>query len=641
MTKPQASVLVRLMVAAFVVVALTCSGAVGSARPSRVVGFVRVDQLGFAPGETKVAYLLASAPVRGAAYVVVDEAGRTALHGRAGVTSGRWNARYPAVHPLDLTPLYAPGTYRIRFEGSVHAVSPPFRIGNPASLFGPRIADAVAFFQAQRDGADVIPGPLARRRAHLHDRGAVVYAWPRYRSAGGDVILGRSLQRIARPVDLEGGWMDAGDFLKLTHTTAYAEVLLLAARRTLGDGAPAALAAETRFGLRWLDKAWDGRRRVLYLQVGIGSGNKRGTFIGDHDAWRLPQKDDSLGGARNRFLRNRPAFRANAPGQRVPPNLAGRVAASFALAAQLDAEANPARAQAELATAASVFASAKTRNVHQGDVVTALPHAFYPESSWRDDLELAAAELALAGQALGDPRQDDWLHAAADWARTYLAREAGRDTLNLYDTSAVAHADLVRAIRAAGRPAGLAVSEAKLLADLSAQLRRGLDRASHDPFGAGAVYDDFDAAPHTFGLVVTARLYDDLTSGNRYEAFATSQRGWALGANAWGASLQIGVGRSFPRCPQHVVANLSGRLDGRPPFLRGAVVNGPNDARLFDDARGKFFAAGRTCPPDERDPYAQFTGHGSRYVDDVRSWQTVEPELDFTAAAALAFALLR
>ena len=34
-----------------------------------------------------------------------------------------------------------------------------------------------------------------------------------------------------------------------------------------------------------------------------------------------------------------------------------------------------------------------------------------------------------------------------------------------------------------------------------------------------------------------------------------------------------------------------------------------------------------------------FTGHGSRYVDDVRSWQTVEPAIDFTAAAALAFAL--
>jgi hypothetical protein len=28
-----------------------------------------------------------------------------------------------------------------------------------------------------------------------------------------------------------------------------------------------------------------------------------------------------------------------------------------------------------------------------------------------------------------------------------------------------------------------------------------------------------------------------------------------------------------------------------------------------------------------------------RFVDDVRSWQTVEPAIDFTAVAALAFAL--
>lgn len=29
----------------------------------------------------------------------------------------------------------------------------------------------------------------------------------------------------------------------------------------------------------------------------------------------------------------------------------------------------------------------------------------------------------------------------------------------------------------------------------------------------------------------------------------------------------------------------------------------------------------------------------SRFVDDVRSWQTVEPAIDFTATVALAFAL--
>ena len=102
----------------------------------------------------------------------------------------------------------------------------------------------------------------------------------------------------------------------------------------------------------------------------------------------------------------------------------------------------------------------------------------------------------------------------------------------------------------------------------------------------------------------------------------------------------IGVGNSFPRCPQHVVANLSGSLHSGTHVLRGAVVNGPNDAGLFSDGLGDFFSEGKTCPPDKIDPYAAFAGHGSRYVDDVRSWQTVEPALDFTATAALAFALL-
>jgi len=49
----------------------------------------------------------------------------------------------------------------------------------------------------------------------------------------------------------------------------------------------------------------------------------------------------------------------------------------------------------------------------------------------------------------------------------------------------------------------------------------------------------------------------------------------------------------------------------------------------------------RACPADGVDAFAALTGHGSRYVDDVRSWQTVEPAIDFTAAALLAFALLR
>ena len=90
---------------------------------------------------------------------------------------------------------------------------------------------------------------------------------------------------------------------------------------------------------------------------------------------------------------------------------------------------------------------------------------------------------------------------------------------------------------------------------------------------------------------------------------------------------------------QHVVANLSGSVDGTPPIVRGAVVNGPNDKALFSDGLGGFFDNGKTCPASGIDRYRPFTGHGSRFVDDVRSWQTVEPALDFSAVALLAFAL--
>jgi endoglucanase len=47
---------------------------------------------------------------------------------------------------------------------------------------------------------------------------------------------------------------------------------------------------------------------------------------------------------------------------------------------------------------------------------------------------------------------------------------------------------------------------------------------------------------------------------------------------------------------------------------------------------------GPTCPT-HADRFRAFDGHGSSFVDDGRSWQTVEPAIDFTATAALGFGL--
>ena len=101
----------------------------------------------------------------------------------------------------------------------------------------------------------------------------------------------------------------------------------------------------------------------------------------------------------------------------------------------------------------------------------------------------------------------------------------------------------------------------------------------------------------------------------------------------------IGVGRDFPHCPQHVVANLSGKQDGTPPVLAGAVVNGPNDARPVRGRHRRLLLERPRLPAGGGDALKPFNGHGSRFVDNVSAWQTVEPAIDFDAAAALAFAL--
>ena len=52
-----------------------------------------------------------------------------------------------------------------------------------------------------------------------------------------------------------------------------------------------------------------------------------------------------------------------------------------------------------------------------------------------------------------------------------------------------------------------------------------------------------------------------------------------------------------------------------------------------------FFSNGHACPEGGADALKPFNGHGSRFVDNVSAWQTVEPAIDFDAVAALAFAL--
>ena len=260
----------RLVTAGLAALLLTVGLAAPAEAAAPARAQVRVDQGGYLSGEAKYAYLMSSTPLAHPSARLVDTAGRTVLSFSTATASGGWNQAYPDVYRLSFGQLRTPGRYRLRVSDPAAAVSPWFTVSAEPDVYSTMLRDGVSFDQVQRDGADVVPGPLHRRPSHLNDRHADVYATPTF-DPDSDTINEADLTRIGGPVDVSGGWYDAGDYLKLTHSTAYNDILLFASARSLGAQAPAALSAEARYGLQWLGKMWDAKRKVLYIQVGVGT----------------------------------------------------------------------------------------------------------------------------------------------------------------------------------------------------------------------------------------------------------------------------------------------------------------------------------------------------------------------------------
>jgi endoglucanase len=632
-----------LNVGVIVAMGATMGGAAGTApaRTAAATAFVRVNQVGYATGsQAKRAYLMASAAENGATFSLKNSSGATVYSAPIGANLGKWSTSYPDVYPLDFPAVTTAGTYTISVSGPIAAQSPSFRIDTGTNVYSGALANSLFFYQTERDGPGFIPNSLRSGAGHLNDQTAMTYLTPNANTSGS---FKGDLTPLGTTINAAGGWWDAGDYLKFVQTTSYTADLLLAGVRDfpnqMGSGsATSNFTAEAQFGAQWLLRMWDDSTKTLYYQVGIGEGNAK--TIGDHDIWRLPQADDTYGGTDPlyRYIRNRPVFRAGPPGSLISPNLAGRDAAALAEAFQVYKASDPAFADQCLLAAEHIFDLANTSP--SGNLLTVIPFSFYPETEWRDDLELGATELyfALAGGNLpaGLPHTDplSYLSTAAHWANAYITGpNDAADTLNLYDVSGLAHYELYRAITQAGNPPGLEVTQAGLLADLKKQLDKALAQAATEPFGFGFPWDVWDTTSHGAGLSVMASEYDQLTGTQAYGAGSQEWLANILGANAWGSSFIVGDGSTFPRCLQHQVANLAGHLDGTPPVLAGAAVEGPNGTATRGLVSGM-----NLCPANGVDTFAQFNGHHAEWQDNMQSFSNTEPAVDLTASSPLAFA---
>ncbi len=633
-TVPTAAALTLATVIPAAAAAADPGGAAAAAAPAQV----RVNQVGYPASGPKVAFAMLARPSAAVRFEVTTSYG-VAYLGASSDDVGAWNSGYRAVYELDFSGVRTAGVYQVRLLSPATAVSPSFVIGSGSQLYRQLVDNAVRYFTSERDGPDTDAAVLDRQPANLTDERAYVYADPSY--DGNDNLLG-SLRRIGGPVDVSGGWFDAGGgYEKFAYTASYADALMLIAARDYPGEYPALL-PEAEFGLQWIGKLWNPAQKVMYVQVGIGNGNASNTIQGDYNFWFLPQAEDRMDvgpggdpGPTAYYVKYRPVFEAAPPGQPVSPDLAGRFAADFALGAQLAAASgDSAQAQRLLAMARGVYAMAKTTRV--GQLVTAFPHDYYPGTEWKSDMLWGAAEIALADEATGasPARLQADLQTAARWARAYIAQghAADGDTFNLYDNGAVAEAELLQAMRTAGGTPVIAPSA--LLGDLAAQLRTGEDWASGDPFELGTQLGPSDASPHAFGLFITDALYQEYGGSSRYQAFAQQQLNFALGANGWGSSFVVGAGTVFPRCMQSEIANLAGSLTGAGDIQLGATTDGPSSPGNF---AGLGTVTGmRACSAGN---YAAFNTAAAAYEDNVVSWPSVEPADDYTAASLFAFAL--
>ena len=625
--------------------------------------FVRVNQVGYVSGGSKRAYLMSSAAETGATFVIKNSSGSTVFGPAAiGANLGSWSNSYPNVYAVDFDGFTTAGTYTISVSGPIAASSPNFAVDTGTNVYTGALSNSLFFFQNERDGANFVATGLRTAPGHLNDASATVYVTPSMNSSGrfSGSLVPATFNGSQFNINAEGGWWDAGDYLKFVQTHSYTVAMMLVGVRDFPNQMGATgvtqnglhFTDEAKFGLDWLQSMWDDNNKIFYYQVAIGNGN--GKAISDHDIWRLPQADDNFMGCPSlyRYICHRPVFvnpaALNSSGQiqagaKISPNLAGRLAAAFALCFHEYQTSNPTYANQCLSSAEHIFDLANT--APSGNLLTVAPFSFYPETEWRDDLELGATELYFAVQACGSSCPGPNLHPAsyylqqaATWANAYITGpNDAADTLNLYDVSGLAHFELYRAISVAGNPTGLATTQAALLADLQKQMNKAIAQSATDPFGFGFPWSVYDTTSHGGGLAVMAAEYSflngpALNNGISPAIYANRQLANILGANSWGVSLLVNDGTTFPRCMQHQVANLVPVPPNGPPFLSGAAVEGPNGVTSNGTLSGMV-----ACPPNGVDVYSQFNGGRAVFKDFVQSFPTVEPAIDLTASSFLAF----
>jgi len=532
---------------------------------------VHINQVGFLPGERKRAVVPATGPIVGNAFTIVDDdvTPQTRYTGRLQPYAGPNGSKYGHYDHhfiADFGSFQRPGRYRLRLSDG--HLSPPFSIGS--DVYSRLVPLLLKYFDVQRCGTQ---RSVHRSNCHVDD----------------GVIVGGP--RDGERIDGSGGWHDAGDYMKFVETTSYVTAMMLFAYdhhqekfpTRVSQGAMPELLTYAKIGLDWLLKMHPSPQE-FYYQVGDAT---------DHDTWRLPEDDCAT---RCKTWEPRPVYFG------VGANLAGRTAVALAIASRLYRPYDPKFANRCLAAAQTAYRLGLANRT----VVTTNPSDFYPEETWADDMEWAAAALYRA------TRIPTYLQQALEFSRE--AGSAG-DQTSVYNTHAMAHYTLY--------PYAPSEDRNRLLDHLRSDAEL-TQRRAQNPYCLGTPYI-WGTSEAAAGAAITSLIYANLSGEKAYVDLARCQRDFILGCNPFGLSCVIGAGTRYPLFPHHQVANIHN------VELSGALVGGPASVSIFQheaiSMEGVEFSTQTEGPVLAQDLPDEI----GVYHDAVQDYVTNEPANDYTA----------
>jgi peptidoglycan/xylan/chitin deacetylase (PgdA/CDA1 family) len=554
--------------------------------------WIRVNQLGYAEGDVKVAVLVSKEELTFRGFSLTDAGtGKTVWTGEA-VPTGAYGA-FQKGWRLPFSAFHQEGAYYLE-AGLVK--SPVFRIHNKA--YNGTADFILKYMRQQRSGYN----PFLKDSCHRQD---------------GFTVYHKDKARDSTYINVSGGWHDASDYLQYLPTSANATYqMLFAYTQNPGsfsdhydawgnEGANKIpdIVDEAKWGLDWLVKMNPGKGEY-YNQLADDR---------DHTGLRLPTKDSVKYGPGKGlarpvyFITGQPQGEKYKNQTRGVASSAGKFASAFALGAIVMKQFYPAFAKTLIAKALDAYAFGRQYPGNTQTLSVKAPY-IYAEDNDADDMELAALSLYQL------TRQKQYLDEGIRYARMEpVTPWMGADTANHYQWYPFVNL---------GHYWG-AQLDADHREEYISYMRQGIDkvvtRGSNNPFLNGVPFI-WCSNNLVAGILTQMSLYKKLTGDSRYDVQEAALRDWLLGCNPWGTSMICDLPESgvAPKDPHSAFTYLYQYK------IPGGLVDGPVYGSIWNKLIGiKLYA---------EDEFKDFQSSLVVYHDDFGDYATNEPTMDGTAS---------